>query len=218
MLERVKERLRGIFTQKAREIRFTDIAAYIERSHRVENQRAAIAALYEVRRQLVRNRIQELYGEKLEEEIKRVEAPGSEDVYISYDPVLERYGYDYRILSESQKRYLAQIQHQVIMTWIFPKLGALDDPKTRKIIEDYFRIYKNTHLLGERALDDWLELQEQILAIGWTKQEAQLPPVFLVQLPITVPPEPMASDIANAIVNYIRPYLRSLMEVDYDEE
>ena len=218
MLERVRERLRGIFGQKAREIKFTDIAAYIERSHRVENQRAAIATLYEIRRQLVRNRIRELHGLADSEEVREVKVPGVENVYMTFDPTLERYGYDYRILSESQKRYLAQIQHEVIMTWIFPKLGALDDPKTRKIIEDYFKIYKNTHLLGERALDDWLELQEQILAIGWTKQEAQLPPVFLVQLPITMAPEPFITDFAKAVTENIKYYLRSQWGEEYEEE
>ena len=158
--------------EPTRSLKFEEIAVEVERTRWVERQIRALHNLYRERESLIAEELLERYPE-LYKDLEGQEV----------DPrdIIRRKGGSIYMLSEERKKYLIMIQDEYITKFIARKLKGLDDPRARRMLIQY----NNALKLGEEAdLDEVLKLQEDLIKIGWTKEDAKRPPVIVVQLPV----------------------------------
>lgn len=155
-------------------LKFEDIAIEVERTRWIERQVKALHNLYREREKLIAEELLERYPELYKD------LEGQE---VDPKDIIRRKGGSIYMLSEERKKYLIMLQDEYISKYIARKLKGLDDKRARRMLIQY-----NTALkLGEDAdLDEVLKLQEDLIKIGWTKEDAKRPPVIVVQLPVVV--------------------------------
>ncbi len=150
-----------------RTLRFEDIAIEVERTRWVEKQVAALHRIYREREALLAEELREKYHELREIDDDK--------------EVIKRVGASIYDLSEQRKKYLILIQDEYISKYVARKLHALDDRRAREMIMKYNEALR----LGEYVdLDEVLLLQEDLIKIGWTREDSKRPPVVVIQLPI----------------------------------
>ena len=191
------------FLKKDKEIKkvdLEDIILEVERSRQVEIQRSAVEEVYQYREKLIKNRIKEfLLDEELaskyidikhfREVRKRLEEimalnGGTVDLDELAEEIYNALGYDYKILSDGQKRSLIQKQDKILTLYVFPKLASMDNPKGSEIINKYQEYIKDLIRLKGELLDEIIEIQDFLMKWGWRKEDIAKPIIAFVKLPI----------------------------------